>query len=243
MSVYRDNAKLQVGGDELPRLIDKLFPKESPLRLLKEHADLVLKASSYLPEALELYFEGDLKKITVMSKEVEELERQADDIKARIRASYMKLKFVYFEKSDLMTILHKADSVIDGVDDVLKILQMNSVEGLEKTDIPKNFISLGEDSFKSVQLMHDLIKTLLDIVESSFAPKEIGKEVKEIDELENYEFDTDVRSVELGKMLYAQKNRMNPVDILYLEKLTTTISDIADSAENVAEAILMVIKS
>lgn len=178
-----------------------------------------------------------------MSKEVEELERQADDIKARIRASYMKLKFVYFEKSDLMTILHKADSVIDGVDDVLKILQMNSVEGLEKTDIPKNFISLGEDSFKSVQLMHDLIKTLLDIVESSFAPKEIGKEVKEIDELENYEFDTDVRSVELGKMLYAQKNRMNPVDILYLEKLTTTISDIADSAENVAEAILMVIKS
>ena len=227
----------------MPGLIDKLFPKESPLKLLKEHAVLVLRASSYLPRALKLYFEGNIERITEMSKEVEEMERQADDIKARIRASYTKIKFVYFERSDLMTILHKADSVIDGVDDVLKILQMNLVEGLEKTNIPENFISLGGDSFKSVQLMHDLIKTLLDIVESSFAPKEVGKEVEEIDKLENYEFDTDVRSVELGKMLYAQKNKMNPVDIFYLEKLTTTISDIADSAENVAEAILMIIKS
>jgi len=232
-----------MGGDELPGLIDKLFPKESPLKLLKEHAVLVLRASSYLPRALKLYFEGNIERITEMSKEVEEMERQADDIKARIRASYTKIKFVYFERSDLMTILHKADSVIDGVDDVLKILQMNLVEGLEKTKIPENFISLGGDSFKSVQLMHDLIQTLLDIVESSFAPKEVGKEVEEIDKLENYEFDTDVRSVELGKMLYAQKNKMNPVDIFYLEKLTTTISDIADSAENVAEAILMIIKS
>jgi uncharacterized protein Yka (UPF0111/DUF47 family) len=39
------------------------------------------------------------------------------------------------------------------------------------------------------------------------------------------------------------KETLHPVDIYFLEKLTITISDISGDAENIAEAILLLLKT
>ncbi|AKI97318.1 DUF47 domain-containing protein [Kosmotoga pacifica] len=222
-------------------LIEKLFPKESPLKLLKEHADVVLEASAYLPKAVEEYFEN--KNIEKYSYDVESLEKKADLLKAKLRGSYEKFRFAFFDRSDMMALLHKQDSVIDKVDDALKLLRMNRVEGIEKTELPKLFEELCVSVYDSVKLMHELVDTLTTLVESAFSPVEVKKEYGEINVLENIEFRTDTESVHIGEILFSMKNEMNPVDIFFLVKLAITISSISDDAENVAESIAMLLKA
>ncbi|OAA30953.1 hypothetical protein AT15_08205 [Kosmotoga arenicorallina S304] len=225
----------------MTRLIEKLFPKESPLKLLREHSDIVLEAAAYLPKATKDYFEG--KSVEKYSYDVEKLEKRADLLKTKLRMSYEKFRFAFFDRSDVMAILHKQDSVIDGIDDVLKILRMNQVEEIEKTEIPNLFNELCSSVYNSVKLMHELIGALTLIVESAFSPEEVKKEYGEIDILENLEFKSDTESVHIGEILFSLKKKLNPVDIFFLVNLAITISNIADNAENVAESIAMILKS
>lgn len=228
------------GGDNVTRLIEKLFPKESPLKLLREHSDIVLEAAAYLPKAMKDYFSGE--NVEKFSYEVEKLEKQADLLKTKLRGSYEKFRFAFFDRADIMAILHKQDSVIDKVDDALKILRMNRVEAIEKTDIPRLFTDLCASVYDSVKLMHELIHTLTKVVESAFSPEEVKKEYGDIDILENLEFKSDTESVHIGEILFSLKKELNPVDIFYLVNLAITISNIADNTENVAESIAMLLK-
>jgi hypothetical protein len=217
------------------------LPREGPLYYLNQHANKVSEAIKYLNKAVSDYFEDkSLKEYQVV---IEKLEREADVIKAKLRSSYSKLKFVYFERQDLMALLHKQDSVIDGIDDVMKLLNMNKVESIKGTEIESMLKGLADSVTESVEVMIKTVKLLLTLVESSFSPYEVKKEADEIESIENFEFATDNESIALGKKLYSMKETLHPVDIYFLEKLTMTISDISDDAENVAEAILLLLKT
>ncbi|MEA2067416.1 MAG: DUF47 family protein [Thermotogota bacterium] len=223
------------------KFIDNLLPREGPLYYLNQHANKVSEAIKYLNKAVSDYFEDKpLKEYQVV---IEKLEREADIIKAKLGSSYTKLKFVYFERQDLMALLHKQDSVIDGIDDVMKILNMNKVESIKGTEIESMLKGLADSVTESVEVMIKTVKLLLTLVESSFSPYEVKKETDEIEAIENFEFATDNESIALGKKLYSMKETLHPVDIYFLEKLTMTISDISDDAENVAEAILLLLKT
>jgi hypothetical protein len=223
------------------KFIDKLLPREGPLYYLNQHANRASEAIKYLNKAVSDYFEDkSLKEYQVV---IEKLEREADVIKAKLRSSYSKLKFVYFERQDLMALLHKQDSVIDGIDDVMKLLNMNKVESIKGTEIESMLKGLADSVTESVEVMIKTVKLLLTLVESSFSPYEVKKEADEIESIENFEFATDNESIALGKKLYSMKETLHPVDIYFLEKLTMTISDISDDAENVAEAILLLLKT
>ncbi|TYB94718.1 MAG: DUF47 family protein [Kosmotoga sp.] len=223
------------------KFIDKLLPQEGPLYYLEKHVDKVSEAIKYLNKAVSDYLED--KPVSKYQDIIEKLEREADVIKAKLRTSYKKLKFVYFERQDIMTLLHKQDSVIDGIDDVVKLLNINKVESIKGTEVESMLMGLTNSVTDSVEVMVKTVKLLLTLVESSFSPSEVKKEAHEIEALENFEFDTDNESITLGKKLYSMKETLHPVDIYFLEKLTMTISDISDDAENVAEAILLLLKT
>lgn len=225
----------------MPGFIHKLLPTESPLKLLEEHADTVLEASKYIKKGVVDYFDG--KDIYEYSEIVEKLERKADELKAKLRLSYYKIKYSYFQSGDFMHLIHEQDSVIDGIDDVLKLLRMNTVKEIEKTKLPNMFIELADSVEASVKEMHRCVRLLLVLVESSFAPAEVKKETEEIIKVEDQEFSIDNESVSIGRKLYGMKEEIHPIDFFFLEKLAMTISDISDDAENVAEAILTILKT
>ena len=225
----------------MPGFIHKLLPEESPLRLLESHASTVLEASKYIKKGIVDYFNG--KNVDDYSESVEKLEREADQIKARLRMSYYRVKYKYFQSGDLMYLVHEQDSVIDGIDDVLKLLRMNTVKGLERTELPRMYIALADSVETSVQEMIKCVRMLLILVESSFSPAEVRRESEEIMKVEDHEFATDNESVEIGKKLYSMKEEIHPVDFYFLEQLAMTISEISDDAENVAEAILTILKT
>ncbi|MGB9820973.1 MAG: DUF47 domain-containing protein [Pseudothermotoga sp.] len=222
----------------MTRFLGKMFPKQSPLRLLYEHALVTQEAAKFLIPAMKNYFENN--SVDQMCDQVDRLEDKADELKIMIRESYSKLKFVYFDRVDILTILHEEDAVIDAIDDFLKSLTLNRLEKPLNKEIRDLIFELAENSFDSVQMMTMAIGDLLTLVESSFSRSVASEEDKLASKVETNESRTDRLSLEVGKKIFSMKNTIHPVDLYFLEKLVRLLTRIADHAENVAERIRMI---
>lgn len=222
----------------MTRFVEKMFPKQSPLKLLYEHAIVTQNAAQFIIPALNNYF--DNQSIDQMCTQVDILEDKADELKIMIRESYSKLKFVYFDRVDILTILHEEDAVIDAVDDFLKSLTLNKLEKPLTKDLKDLMFELAQNSFDSVHMMTMAVEDLLMLVESSFSRSIASEEDRLATKVETDESRTDRVSLQLGKKIYSMKNSMHPVDLYFLEKLAGLLTRIADHAENVAERIRMI---
>ncbi|MGJ8454996.1 DUF47 domain-containing protein [Pseudothermotoga sp. U03pept] len=222
----------------MTRFVGKMFPKQSPLKLLFEHALVTKKAAEFILPALRNYFENH--PIDEICREVDVLEDKADELKIQIRESYSKLKFVYFDRTDMLIILHEEDAVIDAVDDFLKSLTLNKFEKPLTKEIKDLIFELAESTRDSVQMMVKAVGDLQNLVESSFAPSIALAEDKLATKVETNESQTDKLSLELGRKIFSMKNTIHPVDLYFLEKLVRLLARVADHAENVAERIRMI---
>lgn len=221
----------------MANIFNKLLPYKSPLELLLEHTKICVDASSVMEEAIKTYLEG--KDIDDFSMKIDELEEKADQLKVNLREIYAKLKWTYFSKVDFLEILHNADSIIDLIDDVLKVLTINKVESINeyvKTDILK----LSRLVRESISHMNETANELQNIVESAFSPKEITESDIKAKIVENEEHSSDVIGLSIGKKLFAMKYEMNPVDIIFLNNVVILLMRIEDRAKNVVERIKMI---
>ncbi|AFG34936.1 phosphate transport regulator related to PhoU [Fervidobacterium pennivorans DSM 9078] len=224
----------------MANIFQRLIPYRSPLELLSEHSKLCVKAANLMYTAIEKYLNNI--QVNELSKEIDGLEDNADQLKLQLRDIYSKLKWTYFNKSDFLDILHNVDSIIDLTDDVVKVLTINQVDPVPE-DIKAPILELADAVRKSVEHMDITIQELKNVVESGFAPKEIEKEAKEIETVEADERSSDKLGLELGKRLFAKKNEMNPVDIMFLNNVVILLMRIEDRAKNVVERIRMITHS
>lgn len=225
----------------MTRFIGKLFPQQSPLKLLYEHAQLVGKAANQILPALERFFHNE--PVEDLSQTVDRLENEADEIKVRIREVYSKLKFVYFDRVDLLLILHDQDAVIDAIDDFLKLLCIYRFDKPLPKELTDMLFELAGKVEDAIEFMIESIHELLKLVESSFSPVVATEENSLAEKVEADESGTDKLSLALAKKVFSLKNVLHPVDIMYLEKLTRLLTRAADRAENVAEKVRMIARS
>src|SRR6056297_2037287 len=222
------------------KFIERLFPKDSPVDLMTRHAELAKEAVNYLPDVLGKYFYEQ--EISEIGKKVDQLEHDADDIKVEIRKSYAELKYTYFDKVDALFILHKQDGIIDKADDIIKMLMMNQIKNLDHLII-KDVVGLAYTVVESVSKMTHAVSNLSIVAESSFSKREIAKEKEDLMSVEQTESRSDDEAIDLGKRVYALKDKMNAVDVLFLQNIIINLAKIADRAERVAEKVRMLIKA
>jgi len=228
---------------EMTRFIGKMFPKKSPVELLREHAQTTKKASEFILPTLEAFLSENTEALSTISKRVDQLERNADDLKVQIRESYSKLKFVYFDRVDVLTILQQEDAVIDAIDDFAKYVMLNTLEKPLDKELANLLFQLAGEASRAIDVMFKSVEGLILVVESSFSPKSLQDEEKEVLEVEDLEASTDKTSIEIGKRLFSMKNSIHPVDLFFLEKVVRLLARIADHAENVVERIRMITHS
>jgi len=227
----------------MTRFIGKMFPKKSPVELLREHAQTTKKASEFILPTLEAFLSENTEALSTISKRVDQLERNADDLKVQIRESYSKLKFVYFDRVDVLTILQQEDAVIDAIDDFAKYVMLNTLEKPLDEELANLLFQLAREASQAIDVMFKSVEGLILVVESSFSPKSLQDEEKEALEVEDLEASTDKTSIEIGKRLFSMKNSIHPVDLFFLEKVVRLLARIADHAENVVERIRMITHS
>ncbi|ABR31755.1 PhoU family transcriptional regulator [Thermosipho melanesiensis] len=223
----------------MKRFIDRLFPEVSPTKLLSEHAQFCLNAGELVPKVLEDYFSG--KDILEYSNQIDEFESSADEIKTKLREVYTKLRWSYFDRIDALEIVHNQDSIIDAVDDFVKIMTMNKVDNCPD-EVVKRIKEMGDYIKEVIKYMKVTVDELRNVVESDFSPVEIEREDNLTFDVEKDESFTDKLGIEIGRLLYSYKNTMNGVDIIFLNNIVILMMKIADRAENVVERIRMIIR-
>ncbi len=212
---------------------DKLFGGTSPVELMIKHGLIVERASDLLPELWRRYMAGE--DFSDIAKEIYDLESEADAIKIEIR-KILHRGFLYrFEKHDIIEYIRVQDRIVDLIEDTAKIM------GLNRVDLPDEAREKMEKLVDCIENMVDFLKKALKelrtVLESDFAKREVGKERELIEKMARLESRIDEAVYDFGRWLYAQKNTMNPVDIMFLRNLVLTISHIADATENVADKI------
>ena len=215
----------------------KMFQKFNPINELVEHAKLVEKASDYLPELFEKYFNNE--DISSLVKIIDNLEDDADEIKKNIRQNLKKGYMYRFERVEILEFVSLQDKIIDDIEDIAKMMELNYVEIDEK--IKKDIFEIVDEVENMLDLFKRSVKYLLNILESDFSKQTVSIEKTDIQELKWYEKDIDNKIYPFGKWLYAQKNTMNAVDIFFLRNLILKLSQIADVSQNVSDRIQILI--
>lgn len=210
----------------------KMFPKESPIQSLIEHAALLEKAANLLPGLMRDYFDG--KSIEETVRTISDLESQADEIKFKIRKMLSSTVRTPFAVKDILDYLHLQDSLIDSVEDIAKKLCLNKVEGLD--DHVKGLtLELVDQVKDSIDFLEDMMREVKSVISSSFAEKVLEKEGRGVIKIEDIEFNVDKLSIDIGKWLYSKKYEMNPVDLIFFRETVRIMVKMTDTAENTAE--------
>ena len=217
----------------------KMFPKESPIQSLIDHAGLLETAVKKLPGLIEDYFNG--KEISATVKEISSIESQADDLKFKIREMLSTTVRTPFAVKDILDYLHLQDSLIDSTEDIAKKLCLNKVEGLDD-HIKGLTIQLVNQVTKSVDFLEDMMREVKAVISSSFAQRVLKEEAKGVIKIEDIENEVDNLSLEIGKWLYSKKYEMNPVDLIFFRETIRIMVKMTDTAENTAELMHAFIK-
>ncbi|PLV59014.1 DUF47 domain-containing protein [Thermotoga sp. KOL6] len=221
------------------RFIEKMIPEESPLQLLINLSRRGEAAVVLLKSAVEAYLRGEFGEGYI--GRVIELERDADQLKSKLKKIYHRIKYAYFERDDFLYIVHKADEILDIVRDIIIMLDMNKVEEIPE-EVRNSFVNLVDSVLDTVRETVEAIEQLRILAETDFSPIEKEKEKREIFDVSMEEREVDTISRSIGKKLYSLKNSMNPVDLIFLNKVARLISKIADQGKDITKRINSILR-
>lgn len=217
-------------------LWDKLVG-ESPSKLMIKHGMLVEEASDLLPLMWRAYISGD--DISEYEQRVSLLEKEADEIKLKLRRLVHGRFLLRFSREDITEYIRIQDGVLDLIQDTAKMMSLN------RPEIPPGLVNMFERLIDTTEEVVDLLKgailQLRRVLESDFAPNEVMKEEgisRRVDELET---NVDVVVFDIGKWLFSHKDELHPLDAVFLRELALTVSHIADATENVVDKIVTMI--
>jgi predicted phosphate transport protein (TIGR00153 family) len=211
------------------------FPKETPIKLLIEHAKILEDVSKVMPDLVIKYL--DWQDISELVTFIVNKENEADDIKMKLRNLLTQNVKVPFSKSELIYAMHLQDDVIDLMKDVARKMSLNSLDFILEKKAREDFLELVQEAMKAVEHLEDEISALDVILVSAFSKRARKKGEKDITKIEALEHKIDKIALKLGRWSYSMKNKLNPIDLLFFNELVQLFSEIADVAENLAQMI------
>ncbi|HDS03409.1 MAG TPA: DUF47 family protein [Firmicutes bacterium] len=212
----------------------RMFPKETPIKLLIEHAAILEEISRLIKPLIESWFQN--KDIYEEMRFISKRESDADEIKFQIRKMLSQSVRTPFAVKDILDYLHLQDSLIDRFEDVAKKLSLNKVEGLDDY-IKEKVMELTDQVIQSIDYLEDMIREVRKVITYSFPSKLLKKEANSYVKIEDIENKVDDISIEIGKWIYSKKKEINPVDLIFFREMVLILVHITDRAENTAELL------
>jgi predicted phosphate transport protein (TIGR00153 family) len=218
------------------RTLLNLFAK-SPFPLLQKHMSHVMECTNKVNELFAAFFKGDFDKITQISEEISSSEHAADLEKNSIRNNLPKSIFLPVEKSSLLEILAIQDSIADKCEDIGILLSLRPFK-LPKV-MQKTFEKFLNKSIESVEVAHNIIRKLDELLESSFAGPEAQKVTEMIVYVSYLEHEVDVLQRKLLKYALDDENKLNYTNFYLMIRCFEALSALSNNAEKLANRIRM----
>ncbi|OAQ20431.1 phosphate signaling complex protein PhoU [Thermosulfurimonas dismutans] len=213
-------------------LPEKTEEKEKPylFDLLERHARLVIECTERLPLALEAYFKGDKERLEEISRDIIDIEREADRLKQNIRGHLPYGIITPVDKFELFLYLKEQDAVADAAEDILKWLTFKQVAVPEV--LSSKILKLLEENVKTAEFLGPLIeKSRLYIERGDEASRQDAKEI--VREIRRREHENDLFSTEIKREVFALDTDFSRV--YFLLQLLEYIGEISGRSENAAD--------
>jgi len=224
----------------MKNLIQELFGK-SPFGPLVEHTKKVHECVEVIRPLMEALVNEDYDEIRRLQDRVSRLEYEADTIKHNVRDHLPRRYFMPVDRVDLEKFISNQDSIADKAQDFAVILT------LRKTKLHPHVM---DKFFAFVDQIYQVTGTLLtaavelnNLAEASFSGAEAKHVLDLIKNLGEEEWKADRMARSLSKDVYSLEKELDPITIMFYEKMILTLGAIANAAENAGDMLrIMIIK-
>ncbi len=201
----------------------------SPLRPLQQH---MKKAQSCVAGLLVFY---EAAKATEWSQAalaydtVNELEHDADKLKADLRLHLPKSLLLPVSRSDVLALLSKQERLANRAKDIAGIVLGRRL--CFPDDMQQAFSHYLHRAVDAVDKAAAAIDALDELFESGFRGQEVSLIETLLHELNAIEHETDTMQVDLRQQLFQRESSLPPVSVMFLYQIIDWVGYLADDAQ------------
>jgi len=221
-------------------IIQELFGK-SPFGPLVEHTKKVHECVEVIRPLMEALVNEDYDEIRRLQDRVSKLEYEADTIKHSVRDHLPRRYFMPVDRVDLERFISSQDNIADKAQDFAVILTLRKTK--LHPHIMDKFFDFVDQIFQVTASLLTAAVELNNLAEASFSGAEAKTVLNLIKGLGEEEWKADRMARSLSKDIYSLEKELDPITIIFYEKMILALSAIANEAENAGDMLrLMILK-
>lgn len=221
-------------------IIQELFGK-SPFGPLVEHTKKVTQCVETIRPLMEALVNEDYVEISRLQDQVSKLEYEADMIKHQVRENLPHRHFMPVDRIELEKFIDCQDKIADKAEDFAVILTLRRTK--LHPDVMDKFFDFVDQVFLVTKTLLSAAEELKNLADNSFSGSEAKNVLKMLDGLNKEEWKADRKARSLSQDIYALEEKLDPITLLFYEKLLLVLSEIANEAENAGDMLrTMIVK-
>ena len=213
----------------------------SPFGPLLEHAEKVHECLKLVRPLMDAMTTEDYEEVRRLQDQVSKLEHEADQIKHTIREQLPRRYFLPVSREDLDAYLHMQDGIADAVEDfaVILILRPTRIH----PDLREEFVAFVDHVVSVGDTLMAAAEEMQNLAETSFGGAEARKVLERIAGLGEEEWKADRLQRRLSIHIYEREGELDPITILFYEKMLMALSEATNAAENTGDILrTMIVK-
>ncbi len=220
------------------RSIIGMFAK-SPFGPLEEHMLKVMQCSELFSECVKAYCKEEFSEAENLAIDVSKVEHEADDIKNSIRENLPKSIFMPVDRGDFLNYLREQDQVSDSLEDSALTLTLRRTKLPQ--DVKDDILKLSSKVIDVVDILPLAVKSLNELLETSFAKKGESRMGEYLNLLGEKEQLTDELELKLRKHMHENEAQFTHGEFFHIMRTVKHIASIADHAENCGDRMRVMI--
>jgi len=211
-----------------------LFGK-SPVIPVEQHIDIAYRCAKQLRAFFVAAIAGNWKAAASVRSEIENLEREADDLKKKIRLHLPKSLFMPVPREDILELLLVQDKIANRTRDVSGIVLGRKMRIPEV--IAEEFLEFVDRNIDAAKRARKSVRELDELFTAGFRGAEVRLVNQLIEEVDTIETETDAMQAALRASVFEIEDSLNPVDAVFLYQVIDLTGQIADMAERVGRRL------
>ncbi|WP_027389680.1 DUF47 domain-containing protein [Chrysiogenes arsenatis] len=210
-----------------------------PSSFIAQHMRAVKECIDCLDPAIEHWLNEDFAQLKLVAKKVMKFENDADRIKTTSETSFPSSFFLNIKRSNYFELIRSQDSIADQVEDLMFILTVRQT--VLHSGLRVSFDALYGRVRDILQLTFGMSDDVQSLFESGFSEIHKASLRESIAAIEFQEWECDKRLYKFAQQLYALENEISPVTIYMLAEITKKLGSIANSAEQTAKNLSLIL--
>lgn len=219
-------------------LIKELFGK-SPFGPLVEHAKKVHACAKLVKPLLQANINEDYEEVHRLQDEISRLEYEADTVKHEVREHLPRRYFLPVGRDDLERFLHCQDNIADEVQDLAIVLLIRKTR--IHPDLREEFMALADQVLSVTNSLMEAAEEMEALAKASFSGVEAKSVIDRIAGVSEGEWMADRLERKLAQHVYQIEQELDPITIMFYEKILLHLAKVANAAENTADMIRQMI--